>query len=65
MNRFYRQLAVGTGIGFRFDFSFFIIRLDTGVPIYDPSKTEGLRWVISRLTLRDINFLNLGIGYPF
>jgi hypothetical protein len=65
LNRFYRQLAVGTGLGFRFDFSFFIIRLDTGIPIFDPSKPEGLRWVISRLTFRDVNFLNLGIGYPF
>jgi outer membrane protein assembly factor BamA len=35
---FIRQIAVGTGIGLRIDFSFFIIRLDGAVKVYDPAR---------------------------
>jgi outer membrane protein insertion porin family len=28
---FYRDLAVGTGFGLRFDFSFLLLRLDVGM----------------------------------
>ena len=30
INRFYKELAIGTGLGIRFDVGFFIIRLDGG-----------------------------------
>jgi hypothetical protein len=58
---------MGAGVGFRFDFSFFIIRLDVGVPIYDPKRVEQNQsnWIIGNLKDGDINFFNLGIGYPF
>lgn len=32
-NQFHRQLAVGTGFGLRFDFSFFVLRFDLAFPI--------------------------------
>src|SRR5699024_4468861 len=31
------ELAVGSGIGFRYDFDFFVIRLDLGFKTYDPA----------------------------
>lgn len=67
LNKFFEQLAMGAGVGFRFDFSFFIVRLDVGVPIYDPKRVElnQSNWIIGNLKDTDINFLNLGIGYPF
>ena len=34
---FYNQIAVGTGMGFRFDFTYFLFRLDLGMPLYDPA----------------------------
>ncbi len=65
-DRFYKEIAIGTGIGTRFDFSFFIIRFDFGVPLYDPIYPEDARWL---RTFKDLKFrdftLNFGIGYPF
>lgn len=65
-NRFYKEMAVGTGFGARFDFSYFILRLDLGLPLRDPSYPEGERWLPgnSGVSLKDVT-LNIGIGYPF
>ena len=66
LDRFYKEIALGTGIGTRFDFSFFIIRFDFGIPLYDPKYPESDRWL---RTFKDLKFrdltLNFGIGYPF
>jgi len=64
LNKFYNELAMGTGVGLRFDFSFFIIRLDSSIPVKNPAYPEGFRWVIKHPQIKDLNF-NLGIGYPF
>lgn len=63
-DRFYKEFAVGTGFGLRVDFSFFIIRLDLGVPVYDPGYTQAERFVLFTPGRRNPKF-NLGIGYPF
>lgn len=65
-DRFYKELAIGTGVGLRFDISFIIIRFDFGVPLYDPRLAPSKRWLASFHTFkpRDITF-NFGIGYPF
>ncbi|PKP49081.1 MAG: hypothetical protein CVT94_06190 [Bacteroidetes bacterium HGW-Bacteroidetes-11] len=64
-SRFLKSLAVDSGLGFRFDFSFFIFRIDGGIPVYDPGKLSGSRWFRPlKFQMRDINW-NFGIGYPF
>jgi len=63
-DEFYKQIAMGGGIGARLDFSFFIIRVDAAIPFRDPAKDPGQRWAFNNLTLKRVNF-NLGIGYPF
>jgi outer membrane protein assembly factor BamA len=63
-NRFYKEIAIGSGIGVRFDFSFFVIRLDVAFKIRNPSVPEVQRWVDLSSSLRHPN-LNFGIGYPF
>jgi outer membrane protein assembly factor BamA len=65
-NRFYKELALDSGLGFRFDFSFFLVRADVGMKMRDPSQLSGNRMIIGnrRLTRDDFVF-NIGIGYPF
>jgi outer membrane protein assembly factor BamA len=63
-NKFLSQMAIGSGVGFRFDFTFFIFRLDVGVPLKDPAFPEGERWLFKSLQFKDLTY-NLGIGYPF
>jgi hypothetical protein len=57
------DIAVGSGFGFRYDFNFFVVRLDFGFKTYVPSDTSGKKW------FRDYNFgnsvANIGINYPF
>ncbi len=58
-----KDLAIGSGIGFRYDFDFFVFRFDLGYKTYDPAREMGDRW------LKGINLnktvLNFGINYPF
>ncbi|MBF9220368.1 translocation and assembly module lipoprotein TamL [Hymenobacter ruricola] len=66
LDRFYRQLALDTGLGIRFDFTFLILRLDLATKIYDPTALSGKRWALRYFdsSANPIAF-NLGIGYPF
>lgn len=44
-NRFLSEIAVGAGTGFRFNFDFFLIRLDLALQVKDPSMDHGERWL--------------------
>ena len=64
-DKFYKDFALGTGFGLRYDFKFFVIRMDIGIPLRDPAlQGTSDTWVIKKLALRDLLF-NFGIGYPF
>ncbi len=65
-NDFYNQIALGAGIGFRFNFGYFVLRLDAAVKLRDPTVTDGSPWVIAhqKFSSGDINY-NFAIGYPF
>ncbi|MBN1789501.1 MAG: BamA/TamA family outer membrane protein [Bacteroidales bacterium] len=65
-NRFHKEIAVGSGFGARFDFSFFLLRLDFGIKLRDPALPDGDRWipVFKDFGLRDLH-VKFGIGYPF
>lgn len=78
---FIPQIAVGTGVGLRFDFSFFVIRFDGGIKVWDParrypdsSEPDGIkdkRFILPEFSLRRLSsgpnplIINFGIGYPF
>nr|WP_041779368.1 BamA/TamA family outer membrane protein [Belliella baltica] len=69
-NRFYKELAVGTGIGLRMDFDFLVLRLDMGVKAIDPARPEGNRLILGNFFKGFLGepgqtVFNIGIGYPF
>jgi outer membrane protein assembly factor BamA len=53
ITRFYQELAMGSGLGLRLDFSFFIIRLDMGIKMFDPEFRLQDRWVIVNILDND------------
>lgn len=61
---FVSELAIDAGIGFRFDFDFFLFRVDAALPLRDPAKPEADRWVVTKSHIGDVLW-NFGIGYPF
>jgi len=68
-NTFYKQVALGSGFGFRINLGFFILRTDFGYKVFDPQKIPGTTyrpWVPfqQKFMLKDFTF-NFGIGYPF
>ncbi len=58
------QMAVGTGIGLRYDLEFFVLRVDWGVGIHLPYDT-GKRGYYNIPHFKDGQSLHLAIGYPF
>lgn len=80
IDQFYKEIAVGTGFGLRFDFSFLILRFDVGMKVFDPARDENDRFVLDKVRFfkpyaRKVNgvytdfkepvIYNVGIGYSF
>lgn len=67
---FLNQLAVGAGVGLRFDFNFLVLRLDLATPLRKP-WLQDKRWVFNQFNLKNRDWrrenlvFNLAIGYPF
>ena len=57
------ELAIGSGFGLRYDFNFFVLRLDTAFKTYNPAKEKSNRW-FKDFSLNKAVF-NIGINYPF
>ena len=68
---FYEEIYIGSGLGFRFDFSIIVLRVDLAFKIRKPYLPEGERWVFDQIDFfnrdwRKENMLwNIAIGYPF
>lgn len=58
-----KDIALGSGFGIRYDFTYFVLRGDLGFKTYNPAEENSKRW------FRDYNFshsvLQIGINYPF
>ena len=75
----YKQLGVSSGVGFRFDFNYFLIRFDIGLRFKRPDVLKNDGWQIPDVTLSHLfgtslddrewryeNFnATIGIGYAF
>ena len=64
-DKFYNQIAVSYGLGLRFDFDFFLIRLDAGMKAYNPAKQGADRLAIAHPNFGGNFALHFAIGYPF
>ncbi len=66
LDRFYKQIAVGTGMGVRYDFSYVILRVDLGIKLHDPSLDDGKKWIPFNSLLDKDNYnIAFATGYPF
>ena len=57
-----KEIAIGSGLGVRYDLNFFVLRFDVGFKTYEPYLEQG-KW------FKNFNFgsavYNIGINYPF
>ncbi|MGB6035716.1 MAG: BamA/TamA family outer membrane protein, partial [Cryomorphaceae bacterium] len=69
-DRFLSEIAVGAGAGTRFNFDFFLIRLDLGLQVKDPSLDPGERWLFQtkdkyNAYIDDLNAADVDNGFSY
>lgn len=70
-SNFYKQIAIGTGVGLRIDLSYFLVRFDLATPLRKPYKTNGSEWVTKLIDFGSTDWrkqnliFNIAVGYPF
>lgn len=68
---FYKQMAVGAGLGIRLTLPFVLLRIDLATPLRKPWLAEGDRWVFDKTQFGNADWrrnnliLNLAVGYSF
>ena len=56
-SRLGQDIAIGVGTGVRFDFNFFLIRIDMGIKLKDPARLENNGWLdVANFTWRNREF---------
>ena len=58
------EIAIGIGIGLRANVSIATLRVDFGIPLYDPGYDSNLRWRPAHWKFNQL-VTNFGINYPF
>ncbi len=75
----YKQLGVSSGVGFRFDFSYFVLRFDVAFRFKRPDVLQDNGWQLPAVNFKNLfgsSYVNkfwryenfnatIGIGYPF
>ena len=64
LSKLFDQLALGTGVGLRYDLGFLVIRVDWGLALHAPYDT-GRSGYFNMKRFGDSQTLHLAIGYPF
>lgn len=62
---FYKEIALGYGLGIRLDFDFFLVRFDTGLKAYNPEKEGKDRWAVLHPNFGENFAWHFAVGYPF
>ena len=63
-SKFFNDIALGTGIGLRYDLGFLVVRVDWGIALHCPYDT-GTSGYFNINRFKDAQTLNFAIGYPF
>jgi outer membrane protein assembly factor BamA len=61
-NRFWREFAIDVGGGLRLDFNYFVIRVDYGMAVRDPTISGNDKWFFNK---QNPGKFQLAVGYPF
>ena len=61
---FFSQMAVGTGVGLRYDLDFLVLRLDWGFGLHVPYETNK-KGFFNIPRFKEGQALHLAVGYPF
>ena len=64
LKNLFNEIALGTGIGLRYDLDFLIIRLDWGLGLHVPYDTDKSGY-FNAYTFKRHQTLHFAIGYPF
>ncbi|MDH6305724.1 outer membrane protein assembly factor BamA [Parabacteroides sp. PF5-5] len=64
VSRLLKDLALGTGFGFRYDLDFLVIRVDLGIGLHLPYQTSK-KGYYNIEKFKDSLGLHLAVGYPF
>lgn len=62
---FFKDIALGTGCGIRYDLSVIVLRLDLGIGIHAPYSTDRTGYYNMPKKFKDSLGLHFAIGYPF
>ena len=70
-NTFWKEIAIGGGLGFRIDIEYIVLRLDVAIPFRRAYFGDGFQWSFDRFEFgnrswrKDNIVFNLAVGYPF
>ena len=64
LKNFLKDLALGTGLGLRFDMGMLVLRADLGIALHCPYNT-GKSGYFNIARFKDSFAFHLAIGYPF
>ena len=64
-SHFFNDIALGTGVGLRYDMGFLVIRLDWGWALHIPCDNDVSGYFFNVKRFKDLHTLNFAIGYPF
>ena len=65
LKTFPKQIALGTGVGIRYDMDILVFRLDFGIPLHLPYDTERSGYYNVTGTFMKNLGIHFAIGYPF
>ena len=62
---FLKDIALGTGIGLRYDISMLVLRADLGIGIHTPYENPDKKSYYNMTSFKKSLAFHLAIGYPF